>query len=99
MKREQQRSHEHLDGQLKKAEEALRKERAQTEAELATCSAETNDVLRAIETTRDALTATADSVKDLAPEVITKLVEEYVMWGKEGLQWGELPRVWTVTVP
>ncbi len=70
--------HDHLDGQLKKAEEALKKERGQMESELAACAAEMETLDRDIEAARDGLSATAESAKELDASIIVKLAEECV---------------------
>ncbi len=76
MQREQSRSREHLESQLRKAEEALKREKAQTEAELSAVAQSMEDVEARIEAARNALNGTTDATKELDPTTMSRLVEE-----------------------
>ncbi len=75
-KREQAKVQEHLEAQLRKAEEALKREKAALDSELTATAAEMGEVEVGIEEARLGLAATTESVKDLEPSVQERLIEE-----------------------
>ncbi len=75
-KGEQARLHDHLESQVKKAEETLKRERAALDTELAACTAELATVNADMEAVQGSLGATTASVKDLEPGVLAHMIEE-----------------------